>query len=73
MTLHLGVGVMRAIPDRPKVLLVDLDPQCNLSFLALGVNGYVNRVYHNNQATLKEMFGCYFSSIPFDITTSILK
>ncbi len=37
LSLHLGVGLMLGSDEHPKVLLIDLDPQSNLSYLALGV------------------------------------
>jgi chromosome partitioning protein len=58
-TLHIGVGIRLAVPTA-KVLLVDLDPQCNLSYLALGVEGYVKRVYQDGVPTLKNLFDGYF-------------
>ena len=73
LTMHLGIGLMRRVENRARVLLVDLDPQCNLSFLALGVTKYVNEVYNNNIATLKEIFDSYFSSKPFKTNSAILK
>lgn len=45
LSLHLGVNIMRQIESRPRVLLIDLDPQCNLSYLALGVSKYTELVY----------------------------
>src|SRR4051794_24596649 len=59
LTLHLGVGIQRKTKKR--VLIVDLDPQCNLSFLALGVDSYVNKVYKKDTNTLKNVFDCYFN------------
>lgn len=73
LTMHLGIGVMRRVENEARVLLVDLDPQCNLSFLTLGVNKYVNEVYNNNQSTLKEIFDSYFLSKPFRTDSAILK
>ncbi len=35
LSLHLGVGLMLGSDEHPKVLLIDLDPQSNLSYLAL--------------------------------------
>ncbi|HBY2047182.1 TPA: ParA family protein, partial [Klebsiella pneumoniae] len=45
LSLHLGVGLMLGSDEHPKVLLIDLDPQSNLSYLALGVEKYVRHVY----------------------------
>ncbi|PSV41343.1 ParA family protein [Photobacterium sp. GB-36] len=60
LSLHLGVGLMLKQKQRPKVLLIDLDPQCNLSYLALGVNNYVDKVYKKGHLTLKNIFESYF-------------
>lgn len=75
LSLHLGVGIMRRKPgsDRPKVLLIDLDPQCNLSYLALGVSKYVDKIYKNGQPTLKDIFDSYFDSKQFSTTDAIIK
>ncbi|HFG8385265.1 TPA: ParA family protein [Salmonella enterica subsp. enterica serovar 1,4,[5],12:b:-] len=53
LTLHLGLGLMLQNEDRPKVLLIDLDPQCNLSYLALGVTKYVDYVYKKTSQHLR--------------------
>ncbi len=58
-TLHLGIGLKLFANKR--VLLVDLDPQCNLSFLGLGVETYVTNVYNQGRSTLKTVFDSYFS------------
>lgn len=75
LSLHLGVGIMRRKPgpNRPKVLLIDLDPQCNLSYLALGVSKYVDKIYKNGQPTLKDIFDSYFDSKQFSTTDAIIK
>ncbi|PEM44308.1 ParA family protein [Bacillus toyonensis] len=65
LTLHLGIGLQEKTNSR--VLIVDLDPQCNLSFLALGVDSYVNKVYRKKTNTLKDVFHCYFNEIPLDV------
>jgi len=72
LTLHLGVNIMRQDGDTPRVLLIDLDPQCNLSYLALGVTGYVDAVYQNGQATLKDIFDAYFDGKSFKATSAII-
>jgi chromosome partitioning protein len=51
---------MRAI-NNGRVLVVDLDPQCNLSFLALGVQSYVDKVYKSGFTSLKSVFDDYFN------------
>lgn len=59
LTLHLSAG-LRAYQGK-KVLMIDLDPQCNLSFLAVGVSGYVEKVYDERIKTLKDLFDSYFN------------
>ncbi|MDO6636027.1 AAA family ATPase [Pseudoalteromonas carrageenovora] len=75
LSLHLAVGLMRRkkSPNRPKVLLIDLDPQCNLSYLSLGVSKYVDSVYKNGQLTLKDIFDNYFDGKPFSTKDAIIK
>ncbi|PSU75537.1 chromosome partitioning protein [Photobacterium phosphoreum] len=75
LSLHLAVGLMRLSkgPVRPKVLLIDLDPQCNLSYLALGVSKYIEKVYKNSQPTLKNIFDCYFEGKSFSTSDAIIK
>lgn len=59
LTLHLAAGLAHR---NKRILMIDLDAQCNLSFLALGVDRYVNEVYGNNSNTLKDLFDCYFKN-----------
>lgn len=59
LTLHLAAGL--ALRGK-RILMIDLDAQCNLSFLALGVDRYVKEVYGNNCVTLKNLFDCYFKN-----------
>lgn len=75
LSLHLGVGLMRrkSGSNRPKVLLIDLDPQCNLSYLALGVSKYVDKIYKNDQPTLKDIFDSYFEGKQFSTTDAIIE
>lgn len=74
LSLHLGVGLMRRKKgsSRPRVLLIDLDPQCNLSYLALGVNKYVDEVYNNGQITLKDIFDSYFEGKSISTSDAII-
>lgn len=72
LTLHVGVNVMRQVDEHPKVLLIDLDPQCNLSYLALGVSGYVEAVYKKKQKTLKDIFDAYFNGAAFNTSSAII-
>ncbi|EAT9994254.1 AAA family ATPase [Salmonella enterica] len=73
LTLHLGVGLMRNSDEHPKVLLIDLDPQSNLSYLSLGVDDYVKYVYTDKKPTLKNIFDNYFDGKPFDTKQAIVK
>ena len=43
LTLHLAAGL--ASRHSKRVLLVDLDAQCNLSFLAIGASSYITHTY----------------------------
>ncbi len=62
MTLHLGAGL--ASRHNKRVLLIDLDAQCNLSFLAIGASPYITHTYNSNGQTLKNVFDNYFSHAP---------
>lgn len=75
LSLHIGVGAMRLTKGHPKVLLIDLDPQCNLSYLALGVSKYSELVYNKTkpQPTLKNIFDSYFKGEHFQTSDAIIK
>ncbi len=70
LTLHLAAGL--AEKHHKKVLLIDLDPQCNLSFLAIGAADYIKHAYTNQSATLKTIFDNYFSRTNTDASSVIL-
>jgi chromosome partitioning protein len=70
LTLHLAAGLANRHSKR--VLLVDLDPQCNLSFLALGIESYIDHVYSKGTPTLKNVFDSYFGHAPLP-TNAILE
>ncbi|ENQ9726595.1 ParA family protein [Yersinia enterocolitica] len=70
LTLHLASGLAG---KGKKVLLVDLDPQCNLSFLAIGSNAYIKHTYTDTKPTLKTVFDGYFSHAPVLASDIILK
>lgn len=59
LTLHLAAGMAHR---GKRALMIDLDAQCNLSILALGLDRYVKEVYRNNRFTLKNLFDCYFEN-----------
>lgn len=73
LSYHIGVGLWNFA--RKKTLLVDLDPQANLSFLALGgVNKYAQAVYRSaNPATLLDLYDRHFDGKPLDISSLIKK
>jgi len=71
LSLHIGVNLMRL--NQGKVLLIDLDPQCNLSYLALGVSKYIEYVYDQNKPTLKNIFDSYFNGKVFTTSDAIIK
>ncbi|MCE9850646.1 ParA family protein [Shewanella chilikensis] len=75
LSLHLAVGIMRnkVGRERPRVLLIDLDPQCNLSYLALGVSKYITKVYADKQPTLKDIFDSYFDGKEFTTRDAIIR
>lgn len=62
LTLNLAAGL--ALKHSKRVLLIDLDAQCNLSFLAVGITKYVEHSYQQNGATLKTVFDAYFDRKP---------
>lgn len=70
LTLHLAAGL--ALRHHKRVLLVDLDPQCNLSFLALGVEPYIKHVYSRKTNTLKNVFDDYFAHAQISANSVIL-
>jgi len=55
------------------VLLIDLDAQCNLSFLAVGLAPYVDHTYKKNGATLKSVFDAYFDRASLEPKEVILE
>ncbi|EPM7241355.1 ParA family protein [Serratia marcescens] len=73
LSLHLGVGLMICSDEKPKVLLIDLDPQSNLSYLALGVKKYVRHVYTQKGPTLKNIFDDYFDGKTFNTRDAIIE
>lgn len=70
MTLHIAAGL--AGLHRKSVLLIDLDAQCNLSFLAIGAAGYIDHAYSENGPTLKTIFDNYFDRESTDPANVIL-
>lgn len=71
LTLHIAAGL--ASRHHKKVLLIDLDPQCNLSFLAIGASSYIKHAYNNNGPTLKNVFDNYFDRTPINANDIILE
>ncbi len=70
LTLHLAAGL--ALRHK-RVLLVDLDPQCNLSFLAIGSENYIKHAYKSNLPTLKTVFDSYFNHAVVNAKDVVLK
>lgn len=58
LTLHLAAGLAGFHAKR--VLLIDLDAQCNLSFLGIGLTSYIDHTYDKGLKTLKDIFDNYF-------------
>lgn len=71
LTLHLAAGL--ASRHNQRVLLVDLDAQCNLSFLAVGMSSYVEHAYQKKGLTLKSIFDGYFDRTPVQPSDVILQ
>ncbi|MGM9428678.1 ParA family protein [Hydrogenophaga sp. MI9] len=71
LTLHLAAGL--ASRHSKRVLLIDLDAQCNLSFLAVGLTAYVDHTYAKNGPTLKTVFDAYFDRTPINAKNVILE
>lgn len=71
LTLHLAAGL--AGRHSKKVLLIDLDAQCNLSFLAIGASSYITHAYTNSGPTLKNIFDGYFARSPAKASDIILQ
>ena len=70
LTLHLAAGLANRHSKR--VLLIDLDAQCNLSFLAIGASSYISHAYTSAGATLKNVFDDYFARTPTKASDVIL-
>ncbi|WP_342248282.1 ParA family protein [Pseudomonas sp. OTU2001] len=71
LTLHLAAGL--ALRHSKRILLIDLDPQCNLSFLAIGAGAYIDHTYKNKFPTLKTIFDAYFDRSTINASDVILK
>lgn len=71
LTLHLAAGL--ASRHSKRVLLIDLDAQCNLSFLAVGLSKYIDHTYKNSGPTLKTVFDSYFDRSKINPRDVILK
>jgi len=70
LALHLAAG----LAERDyRILLIDLDPQCNLSFLAVGIAEYIRLAYDQKTPTLKNAFDAHFEGREIDAKDVILK
>jgi chromosome partitioning protein len=70
LTLHIAAGLANL---HKRVLLIDLDPQCNLSFLAIGATNYIDHAYKSKKPTLKDVFDAYFSRKKINANDVILQ
>lgn len=61
LTHHLGTGLTFR---RKRTLLIDLDPQCNLSYLTTGVEGYMRQVQSSHTPTIKDLFESFLQERP---------
>ena len=74
-TLNIGVGLAKFSEfDNSRVLLVDLDPQTNLSYSSMGVDNYVKWAYTDKKSTLKDLYNDYLNNTDdFDINDVLVK
>ena len=71
LTLHIACALAEF--HNKSVLLIDLDPQCNLSFLSIGSAQYISHAYTQKKFTLKNVFDDYFLRKNTDINELIQK
>ena len=71
LTLHLAAGL--ANNHAKRVLLIDLDAQCNLSFLSVGLSGYIDHTYTKKGPTLKTVFDAYFDRKQINLKDMVLE
>lgn len=71
LAYHIGIGLWKFLGKR--TLVIDLDPQANLSFLAVGgANKYAQLAYKSGtSSTLLDLYNRYFDGKPFDFKSLI--
>lgn len=74
-TLNIGAGLAKFREfDNSRVLLVDLDPQTNLSYSSMGVNDYIKWAYTDEKSTLKDLYNDYLNTTnDFDVNDALVK
>ncbi|HDX8378517.1 TPA: ParA family protein [Aeromonas salmonicida] len=71
LAYHIGIGLWKFLSKR--TLVIDLDPQANLSFLAVGgASNYAQRAYKSGKpSTLLDLYDRYFDGKPLDLKSLI--
>lgn len=74
-TLNIGAGLAEFSDfEGSRVLLVDLDPQTNLSYSVMGVDNYVKWAYKEGRPTLKNLYEDYLSNKDhFNVDEALVK
>jgi len=74
-TLNIGVGLAKFQEfGKSNVLLVDLDPQTNLSYSSMGIDDYIEWAYTNKKSTLKDLYDDYLNNkSDFDVNDALVK
>lgn len=71
LAYHIGIGLWKFLSKR--TLVIDLDPQANLSFLAVGgASKYAQLAYKSEKpSTLLALYDRYFNGEPLDLNSLI--
>jgi len=74
-TLNIGAGLAKFSEfENSRVLLVDLDPQTNLSYSSMGVDDYIKWAYTDENSTLKDLYNDYLNNEDdFDVNDALVK